>query len=354
VGYYSGRSNTSGLSNTFVGDEAGRSNTIGDYNSFLGNYTGYSNTTGNYNSFFGSNAGYSNTTGNYNSFFGYKAGHNNTTGIENTFIGDFAGYNNSAGRGNVFLGNEAGYHETGSNKLFIDNSDTYSPLIYGEFDNDFVKIIGKLGVGKTPTLDFEVDGYIRTDYFRMKSTAPQMRWYETDAAGDPNDYVYLAYQSNKMKILWRDDSLGNWTDLLCLHGSTGHVGIGNDSPSHLLDVGTSGAYCDGGAWVNGSSIAYKENIEPVSLIEAQNTLKDLKPIKYNYKENKEEEFLGFIAEEVPELVAMKDRKGLHTMDVVTVLTKIVQDQQKQIKNLTKLKEKYENLLKRIEKLEKEK
>jgi hypothetical protein len=38
------------------------------------------------------------------------------------------------------LGYNAGYNETGSNKLYIDNSGTTTPLIYGEFDNQFVKI----------------------------------------------------------------------------------------------------------------------------------------------------------------------------------------------------------------------
>ncbi|MFW6132001.1 MAG: hypothetical protein ACOC5F_05340 [Candidatus Aminicenantaceae bacterium] len=33
-----------------------------------------------------------------------------------------------------------GYNETGSNKLYIDNSDTSPPLIYGEFDNDLITI----------------------------------------------------------------------------------------------------------------------------------------------------------------------------------------------------------------------
>ena len=132
------------------------------------------------------------------------------------------------------------------------------------------------------------------------------------------------------------------------------MGISDTSPTHLLDVGTSGAYCNGGAWVNGSSIEYKENIQSVGLDEAIDTLKDLKPIKYNYKENKEEEYLGFIAEEVPELVAMNERNGLHTMDVVTILTKVVQNQQQEIKVLKQEQKKYKELLIRIEKLEVEK
>lgn len=48
------------------------------------------------------------------------------------------------GQGNVFLGYLAGYYESGSNKLYITNSPHSSPLIYGEFDTQKVKINGSL------------------------------------------------------------------------------------------------------------------------------------------------------------------------------------------------------------------
>ena len=48
------------------------------------------------------------------------------------------------------------------------------------------------------------------------------------------------------------------------------------------------------------------------------------------KKSPEERHLGFIAEDVPELVASKDRKGMSSMDVVAVLTKVVQEQQKTV------------------------
>jgi hypothetical protein len=40
--------------------------------------------------------------------------------------------------------------------------------------------------------------------------------------------------------------------------------------------------------------------------------------------------VGFIAEDVPELVAMEDRKGLSAMEIVAVLTTVVQEQQEVI------------------------
>jgi hypothetical protein len=143
-------SNTTGNYNSAMGMYALRSNTEGDYNSAMGVAALYNNTTGNYNSAMGAYALRNNTTGNYNSAIGAEALWSNTTGNYNTAVGYQAGFSNQTGSSNVFLGYRAGYNETGSNKLYIENSDSSNPLIYGEFDNDIVKINGKLGVGMTP------------------------------------------------------------------------------------------------------------------------------------------------------------------------------------------------------------
>ena len=65
--------------------------------------------------------------------------------------------------------------------------------------------------------------------------------------------------------------------------------------------------------------------------EAVDVLDDLNPVKYNYKVDKEDGHLGFIAEDVPDLVASKDRKGMSPMDVVAILTKVLQEQQEIVK-----------------------
>ena len=70
--------------------------------------------------------------------------------------------------------------------------------------------------------------------------------------------------------------------------------------------------------------------------EAQSTLASLNPSKFNYKVDKDDDYLGFIAEDVPDLVATKDRKGLSPMDIVAVLTKVVQKQQEEIEALKNL------------------
>jgi hypothetical protein len=116
--------------------------------------------------------------------------------------------------------------------------------------------------------------------------------------------------------------------------TNGYVGIGITNPTHLLHL-SGGAYSDGTTWRNASSIEYKENIQDITTNEALDALNGLKPVKFNYKVDKNEECLGFIAEEVPELVAVNDRKGLCAMDVVAVLTKVLQEQQKTIAELKK-------------------
>lgn len=85
----------------------------------------------------------------------------------------------------------------------------------------------------------------------------------------------------------------------------------------------------------GCSKTLKENIADLSSQEAVKTLTDLNPIKYSYKaDTAKEQHLGFIAEDVPDLVASPDRKWLSTMDIVAVLTKVVQQQQTTISTLT--------------------
>jgi len=58
------------------------------------------------------------------------------------------GYDSDGRNKNVSLGYQAGKSATRGNNLFIENSsDTLTPLIYGEFDNDYIKINDSLAVG---------------------------------------------------------------------------------------------------------------------------------------------------------------------------------------------------------------
>ena len=77
-----------------------------------------------------------------------------------------------------------------------------------------------------------------------------------------------------------------------------------------------------------SSREYKDDIADLTTKDAFDALEGLTPVTYVYKSDRAQQHVGFIAEDVPDLVATQDRKGLSSMDVVAVLTKVVKEQQK--------------------------
>jgi len=87
----------------------------------------------------------------------------------------------------------------------------------------------------------------------------------------------------------------------------------------------------GGTWQDASSRELKKDIEPLALAKAYDALEKLQPVTFKYKAEDNDEYVGFIAEDVPDLVASTGRKTLHAMDIVAVLTKIVQDQEALLK-----------------------
>jgi len=138
----------------------------------------------------------------------------------------------------------------------------------------------------------------------------------------------------------RTDGASNYVNATDAYANFGSV---NDFPTRIMVNGAwrlrlnndnsltmaSNATCTaGGTWTDASSITLKENIQALSTQEAIETLNNLNPVKFNYKVDKEERHVGFIAEDVPDLVASKDRKGLSPMDVTAVLTQVVKEQQK--------------------------
>jgi len=122
--------NIGGTMNVIMGNDAGRGDTGSDYS--------------------------------YNCIFGHQAGFNLDSGSSNVMLGFKSGYFNEVGSGNVFLGNETGYNETGSDKLYIDNSNTSEPLIYGDFSANTLRFNGNVGIGTAPSSLYGL--YIVDDY----------------------------------------------------------------------------------------------------------------------------------------------------------------------------------------------
>lgn len=116
----------------------------------------------------------------------------------------------------------------------------------------------------------------------------------------------------------------------------GFIGIGAIlNPAHPIHHANGAHLTAGGVWTNASSRDFKQDITALDPEEAAAALAQLEPVKYAYKADPNERHVGFIAEDVPDIVATPDRKGLSSMDVVALLTKVVQEQQKTIDELSK-------------------
>lgn len=118
--------------------------------------------------------------------------------------------------------------------------------------------------------------------------------------------------------------------------SSGKVGIGTSSPSHLIQL-SGGAYSDGSTWNNASSVRWKENIEP--LTDGLDTLRQLHPVSYNYKKTPAKRTMGFIAEEVGKVlptVADWDKtepgyaQGYDHVAILALAVQSIREQQRQI------------------------
>ena len=163
LGSNSLRRNTTGSNNLAMGYEAMHGPGVGSLGSFnvaFGAGALYNN-TGSNNIAAGYRAGYSNGATGDNIFIGFEAGLYSQTGANNvaigtnamrntalftaasnnTVIGYESGYSLATNStGNVFLGYHAGRLATGSNQLFIENSNSTTPLVGGDFSTNVVGI----------------------------------------------------------------------------------------------------------------------------------------------------------------------------------------------------------------------
>ena len=177
IGAYTGSEKNTGMQNTFVGMRAG--SWVGsDFNTIVGAFAGsaYENggdnvfvgansgseATGERNTYIGANSGWF-SNGDFNTFIGHSAGTSCIDGAGNVFIGLASGENNN-GSGNVFIGKLAGFDIQGSEMLVINNqaSDSASSLIWGRFDQDVLRMNGRVGIGRNAAehaLEVEGEAY---------------------------------------------------------------------------------------------------------------------------------------------------------------------------------------------------
>ena len=367
-GYKAGASNSTGVQNYFSGCLAGFSNN-GSYNYFSGLASGYSNTTGNQNVFAGLSSGYNNTTGFRNQFMGYMAGWKNTTGNDNLAIGYQAGYNNLTGSGNIFIGKMAGYNEVGSNKLYISNSNTNYPLIYGEFDNSHIKfnattstngnaeVFGSTFIHGAGSIDGVTNLYGATHI-----------WAPTDI----NAKLTIRRNDNVNPVLEiAQGSLGVYAKMTFKSGAftpweLGGLGTGVNGDSYFkftynglnaLTLSGLGTLTIAGTLTQNSDVRLKKNIAPIN--DALLKVLQLRGVSYNWIDTKRDsaQQVGFIAQEVekvfPQLVKT-DEQGIKSVaysNMVPILLQAIKEQQQMIEELKSASDKVKSLEEKVEKLQ---
>lgn len=190
--------------------------------------------------------------------------------------------------------------------------------IYGEATADAFSGIGP-DLINGPAFNFGYSGSsfgVGSGFFNVRPSS---------SAVAPNPALYFATRNVERMMIDRD----------------GDIAVDMDNsfqntfdPQHPLHAQRSGAHLSsGGVWTNASSRALKENVEPLTLEAARAALRALEPVLYNYRAVPDDPQVGFIAEDVPELVATPDRATLAHGEIVGVLTKVLQAQQDQIEAL---------------------
>lgn len=253
IGYKALLSNTTGFYNTGNGKSSLQSNTTGNYNTATGYNTLYDNIDGNANVAMGVNTLASNISGGYNVAIGNNAGRK-VIGSNNVFLGYSAGSDTQAGgstthekSSGIFIGYNAGSKELNSNRLYIENSSSTSPLIYGEFDTDFLRINGRQEISSTSGNPFRLVTTNSNNYITYNS-ANGYRGYSGIFTGDDDMDFGTGGGNTTGKV-----HLVTAASPKLTVAANGNVGIGTQNPSYKLDV-TGGSRITGQLSVNTISL----------------------------------------------------------------------------------------------------
>ena len=251
MGYDAGNALTTGSRQTIIGYQAGKQATTATNGVYIGYLAAYSVTTGgSYNcSYIGDTAGYSNQTGNSNTVVGqgaYYAG----TGSQNTMLGQYSGALLTSGNKNTFIGRYSGNAggldlRTSSNNIVLSDGDL------------------------TPHL--HIDSSAR---FKFPGTAPVL-------GGQAN-----FYSASDWAISVNRPSSAS-AGMINFYNGSSYVG-GITTSTSATQYNTSSDY------------RLKENV--VTDWDATTRLKQLKPSRFNFKENKDVTVDGFLAHEVSSII----------------------------------------------------
>ena len=229
VGHNTLSGTSTGNGNTAVGFSAMSNNTTGRENVAIGRTAMPNNTTANYNVAVGTSAMHQSQTGGSNTAVGWRAAYTGNGASNNTSIGNSALYDNvigsnnvsvgnsslrgtlgsnnvglgseagfsSSGSGNIYIGYQAGFNESTDNKLYIENSNSPTPLIWGDFANDSLKVYGTLSIGDEftfPATDGTNGQVLQTD------GSGNVSWAAVSGGGGASDAIEDADGDTKIQV----------------------------------------------------------------------------------------------------------------------------------------------------------
>ena len=301
-------------SNTAIGMQALFSNTLGGQNTANGYKTLYSNIRGSYNTANGYQALYSNTYGDTNTAVGYHSLFSNTLGGQNTANGFESLSENTTGRKNTASGVSSLSYNTTGNSNTASGFEALSSNLTGSSN-------AAIGTG---SLLNNTNGSLNT---AMGDSA-----LVTNTTGRQN--TALGYAADVSSA-----ALTNATA----------IGYGASvAASNTIQLGNTNVTTIGGqvSWTAASDIRLKKNITNTKYGLA--TVLKLRAVDYNLISNNLPQ-VGFIAQEVkklvPEVVTGKEGDlkkgeilGITYANLVPVLARAIQEQQKEIDELKKLVE----------------
>jgi trimeric autotransporter adhesin len=305
---------------------------------------------------------------NNNTANGFQSLFSNATGTANTAIGNEALRTNISGSNNIAIGNQAGFSETGSNKLYIENSNSTTPLIYGEFNNDLLRFHGNLEIDNITTFDNKMQVVNKNNY--QHSIGNQI----FGSGGD--DFIISSKEGasetagiygdgNAVTIWSAGDANGLQPAALVYFLDEDNFDASNTNPYDASSVfpnpvALKSYITPAGAYLQVSDKNKKENI--VKIENATEKINQISGYTYQFKLAPEEIkkgdkpilSSGVLAQEVNKILpqaVQKNQKGDYFVDyaaITPLLIEAIKEQNAKIKTLETMNS---EILKRLEKLE---
>ena len=106
--------------------------------------------------------------GSQNVMLGSGAGSEIFQGQQNTLVGYEAGQKGYTSSRNVKIGYQAGANDLSDDKLYIENTGSNAPLIFGDFMDDYLRFNGRVGVYADPNAQLHVKSFTSNPAVRVE------------------------------------------------------------------------------------------------------------------------------------------------------------------------------------------